>query len=101
MSLFDDTSRPKTKLYSYGRIIARIEDLQLGEQNYARRILAWVACSRVTPRTQEIIQALMIGEGDSSLAAERKILKNIGKICGPIIEFNGDFVQYVHFTARE
>lgn len=43
----------------------------------------------------------MIGEDDSSLAAERKILKSIGKICGPIIEFDGDFVQYVHFTARE
>ena len=90
-----------TKSYSYGRIIARIENLQLGEQNYAKRILAWVSCSRVKPRTQEIIQALMIDDDDRSLAVERKILKSIGKICGPIIEFDGDFVHYVHFTARE
>lgn len=43
----------------------------------------------------------MICEDDSSLAAERKILKSVGQICGPIIEFDGDFVHYVHFTARE
>ena len=94
-------SGPMTKSYSYDRIIARIENLQLGERDYAKRILAWVSCSRVKLRTQEITQALMIGEDDTSLVAERKILKSIEKICGPIIEFDGDFVHYVHFTARE
>ena len=43
----------------------------------------------------------MIHEEDNSLAIERKILQNIGRICGPIIEFDGDFVSYVHFTAKE
>ena len=43
----------------------------------------------------------MIREEDSSLVSERKILQNIGQICGPIIEIDGDFVSYVHFTAKE
>ena len=43
----------------------------------------------------------MIREEDRSLVTERKILQNIGQICGPIIEFDGDFVSYVHFTAKE
>ena len=88
-------------LCSYGRIIARIEDLQPGEQSYARTILAWVSCSRMPLRKQEIIQGLMIHEEDSAPVTERKILANLGKICGPMIEFDGDFVLYVHFTAKE
>ena len=81
--------------------MARIKDLQPREQSCARTILAWVSCSRVTLRKQEIVQALMIHEDDSSLVTERKILQSIGRICGPIIEFDGDFVFYVHFTAKE
>lgn len=86
---------------SYGRIIARIEGLQPGEQSYARTILAWVSCSRVPLRKQEIIQGLMIHEEDSALVTERRVLTDLRKICGPIIEFDGDFVLYVHFSARE
>ena len=99
MSNLGTPSGLKAESCSYGRIIARIEDLQPDEQLCARTILAWVSCSR-QPRIQEIIQALMIHEGDSSLV-ERKILKSIGQICGPIVEFEGDCVRYVHFTARE
>ena len=43
----------------------------------------------------------MIHEEDSALVTERRILRNIGYICGPIIEFDGDFARYVHFTAKE
>ena len=43
----------------------------------------------------------MIHEEDSSLVTERKILQNIRRICGPIVEFDGDFVSYVHYTAKE
>ena len=43
----------------------------------------------------------MIREEDSSLVTERKILQSIGQICGPVIEFDGDFVSYVHYTAKE
>ncbi|CAD6594213.1 MAG: hypothetical protein ASARMPREDX12_008428 [Alectoria sarmentosa] len=86
---------------AYGRIIARIEDMQPSEQFYPRTILAWVSCSKATLRKQEIIQALMIHEEDSSLVTERRILKNIGQLCGPIIEFDGELVSYVHFTAKE
>lgn len=91
----------KTNPRSYGRIIARIEDLRPEEQSYARTILAWVSCSKATLRKQEIIQALMINEEDSSLVSERRILQNVGQICGPIIQFDGDFISYVHFTAKE
>lgn len=86
---------------SYGRILARIENLQPGEQSYARSILAWVSCSRVPPRKQEIVQAFMIHEGDNSIVTERRVLRTIGQICGPIVEFDGDLVSYVHFTAKE
>ena len=43
----------------------------------------------------------MIYEGDISLATERRVLRDIGQICGPIIELDGDLVRYVHFTAKE
>ena len=75
--------------------------MQPSEQFYPRTILAWVSCSKATLRKQEIIQALMIHEEDSSLVTERRILKNIGQLCGPIIEFDGELVSYVHFTAKE
>ena len=91
----------KANLQSYGRILARIENLRATEQSYAKKILAWISCSKVPPRKQEIIQALMVNEEDSSLDTERRILRNIGQICGPIIEFDGDIVRYVHFTAKE
>lgn len=101
MSSLKTPSAKNAHLCSYGRIIARIEDLKPGEQFYAKKILAWLSCSMVPLRKQEIIQALMIREEDRSLVMERKLLRNLRQICGPIIEFDRDIVKYVHFTARE
>lgn len=101
MSSVGTISVEEADFCSYGRIIARIEGLKPGEQSYARTILAWVSCSKLPPRKQEIIQALMIHEEDSDLVTERRILRDIGQLCGPIIELNGDVITYVHFTAKE
>ena len=86
---------------SYGRIIDRIKDLLPAEQSYARMILEWISCSRSPLRKQEIIQALTIREDDDFVVPERRLLKDIRQYCGPIIEFDGDFICYVHFTAKE
>jgi hypothetical protein len=86
---------------SYGRIIGRIKDLSPGDQPYAKKILEWISCSRSPLRKQEIIQALAIREDDLFFVPERKPLKDIRHYCGPIIEFDGEFICYVHFTAKE
>jgi len=67
----------------------------------AKRVLEWVACSRVPLRREEIAQALMIKEGDATLALERKLLQELKQLCGPIIEVQNDYVYFVHFTAKE
>lgn len=91
----------RSKGSSYGRILERIKNLQSGEQSCARTILAWMSCAKFPLQKQEIIQALMVRENDSSLVSERKILNDIGQLCGPIIESEGDIVSFVHYTAKE
>jgi len=60
-----------------------------------------VSCARFPLERLEIIQALMVHENDSSLVPERGIFKDLGQLCGPIIEFDGDTVSYVYYTAKE
>lgn len=75
--------------------------MNLPETNLASRILSWLACAKAPVQKKEIIQALMVKEGDDDLVAERRILQDIRQICGPIIEVDGEIVSFVHFTAKE
>ena len=87
--------------YSYRRIIHRIENLYLPEKNVASRILSWLACAKAPLQRKEIMQALMVQEGDDDLVVERRILQDIRRLCGPIIDVDGEIVSFVHFTAKE
>ena len=89
------------EIYSYGRIILRIENLYLPEKSIASRILSWLACTKSPLQERELMQALMVQEGDDDLVAERRILQDIRRLCGPIIEVDGEMVTFVHSTAKK
>lgn len=91
----------ETEICSYGRIILRIENMYLPEKSIARRILSWLACTKAPLQERELMQALMVQEGDDDLVAERRILQDIRRLCGPIIEVDGEIVSFVHSTARK
>ena len=75
--------------------------MKLPDKNLASRILSWLACAKAPLQKTEMIQALMVQEGDDDLAAERRLLQDIRQICGPIIDVDGEIVSFVHFTAKE
>lgn len=86
----------------YGRILERIDEhsSQITKKQ-AKRILAWVGCSKIPMRKQEIEAALSIRDEDTAFPKNRRLSLNIPGICGPIIEIRNEVVQFVHFTARE
>ena len=86
---------------AYGRILKRINELPPNEKLYASRTLEWIACSKVRLRKQEVIQALTVSEGDRSIDHRKRPVRDLAYYCGPIIEFQGDFIQFVHFTAKD
>lgn len=87
---------------SYGRITARIDKkLTSKERLEVRRILQWIACSKSPLRKQELLQALQIKPGDRAIVPERKLLRDVFQLCGPIIETRGEHVVFVHFTVKE
>ncbi len=75
--------------------------MYLPEKSIARRILSWLACTKAPLQKKELMQALMIQEGDDDLVVERRILQDFRRICGPIIEVDGEIVSFVHFTAKK
>jgi len=81
----------------YERILERTTKIS----PHGRSILGWMACSGVPLRTEEILHTLMINENDPQLNYDRRPYKDIRHFCGPIIEVRGDFVHFVHFSARE
>ena len=91
----------KTEVYSYGRIINRIENLKQPGKTIASRILSWLACTKAPLQKEELMQALMVQEGDDDLVTERRIHNDIQRLCGPIIEVDGETVSFVHSTARK
>jgi hypothetical protein len=94
--------RPAELDSRYGRMISRIQQRLPSEQaSHAKKILNWIVCSKVEMIKQEIIQALMVVEGDNTLVLERRLFQEITQLCGPIIEMHGDYVLFVHFTAKE
>ena len=60
-----------------------------------------MGCSTVLLRQQEIEQALAIREGDGRFSIERKVFLNIPQLCGPIVEVQTEYLQFVHFTVKE
>lgn len=67
----------------------------------ARKLLGWIGCS-LTPLTiQELEQALAVRMDDVTIDARVIAKLNPVVICGPILEVVDDYVQFVHFTARE
>ena len=87
---------------SYGRILKRL-DQKLGERerHQAKRVLGWVGCSRIPIRQREIEAALSIRQGDRTIDKERKVFLNVSRLCGPVLEIQNGFVQFVHFTAKQ
>ena len=90
----------ETKIYSYGRIILRIENMELPKKSIASRILAWLACTKAPLQKRELMQALMVQEGDDNMA-DGSMVQDIRRLCGPIIEVDGEIVSFVHSTAKE
>lgn len=88
-------------LHRYCRILNRIEAFEKRERQEIRQILSMTASCEV-PLTKTEIQLgvfLSLG-GDPSQGCERLLL-NICKQCGPIIEEVDGYIQFVHFTAHE
>src|SRR5689334_14237373 len=84
------------RTYRYGRILSRIKNDQ-----YASKILQWIACAR-TPLTEaQLLQALLIKPRMSDFAKQNKAFLDIRRRCGPVIEVQNGKVRFVHFTVYE
>lgn len=87
---------------AYGRVIERIESNPVPKDKAAaRKILEWIGSATRPLRYEEVIQALVIESGSSGFTKGRKAFRDIVETCGPIIEVVGDYVSFVHFTAKE
>ncbi|PYI36155.1 NACHT domain protein [Aspergillus indologenus CBS 114.80] len=87
---------------AYARILLRINNLRPASvKAKARRILAWVGCSPTPLTLREMEQALSIQPGNFNAGKRLSAAPNLSKLCGPIIEVAGEYVQFVHFTVKE
>ncbi|KAF8535202.1 hypothetical protein BDD12DRAFT_753299 [Trichophaea hybrida] len=87
---------------SYGRILSRIrEKLQPNEQHQVRNIVAWLVSAKRPMKTLELLNALMIREGDRNLEQKRRLYKDMVHLCGPFIEEQAGAIVFVHFSAKE
>ncbi|MCJ1431111.1 hypothetical protein MMC27_000462 [Xylographa pallens] len=87
---------------AYGRIIDRVKNtLSTSERCTVEVVLKWIACSRVLLRKEELHRAIMIQQNDTEFNPDRRIIQNIVQLCGPIVEMQGDFINFVHFTVKE
>jgi hypothetical protein len=86
----------------YSRVISRIDrNLKSSEQLEAKSILELIGCSAFPVKKQEIEHCIMIQPGDLDLHQDHKMIRSMNELCGPIIEFQDDFVHFVHFTVKE
>jgi hypothetical protein len=59
-------------------------------------------CCSISPiRKEELEQALMVRPGDHILDRSNKFLGSMFETCGPIIEMQGEFIVFVHYTVKE
>ncbi|KAK6078496.1 NACHT domain protein [Seiridium cupressi] len=93
---------PETLDAAYRRILDRINESQDPvRKQMAYKIIGWVACAPTPLTIQELQQALAIKNGDKG--GNLRVLGNLPlvRLCGPIVEVAGDYVQFVYFTAKE
>ena len=87
---------------SYGRILARVNSLRPPKlKEKARKLLGWIGSSPMPLTIQEMEQALTVSLDDKTGSTRVQSQLNVQKICGPIVEVVDDYVQFVHFTAKE
>ncbi|KAF2239008.1 hypothetical protein EV356DRAFT_504364 [Viridothelium virens] len=87
---------------AYGRILVRVNSLHPPKlKEKARKLLGWIGCSPTALTIQEMEQALVIDPQDLDGDSRVQSRLNVTKICGPIVEIVGGFVQFVHFTVKE
>lgn len=43
----------------------------------------------------------MIQMHDKKFDPERRLFQDLVQLCGPILEIRGEYVNFVHFTAKE
>ncbi|KAL9096860.1 MAG: hypothetical protein Q9165_000824 [Trypethelium subeluteriae] len=93
---------PESLDEAYGRILARVNNLHPRKlKDKARKLLGWIGCSPTALTIQEMEQALVIDPQDLNGDSRVQSRLNVIKICGPIVEIVGDYVQFVHFTVKE
>ena len=86
----------------YDRILDRLKyGLESKVKKYARKVLEWIGCAPRPLRATEIEHALAIRTGDTAIVYERLSFQNLLHLCGPIIEYQNEFIVYVHFTVKE
>ncbi|KAF3061219.1 nacht domain protein [Daldinia childiae] len=87
---------------AYGRLLNSIKSKHTQVlRDVVRNILQWVACAQRPLREEEILQILAVEPGKSDFTKGRKEFRDIYKACGPIIEVQGGFIRFVHFSAKE
>ena len=86
---------------SYARILSRVNSLPPPSRDKARKLLGWIACTPAPLTIQEIQRVLAIKLNDREGRARSLADLQIEKICGPIVEVNDGYIQFVHFTVKE
>ena len=89
-------------MFRYGRVLERVNNLAPAiKREKARKILGWIGCSPRLLTIQELEQALVIKIGDPESQPLVRSSISIVKLCGPIVEIEDGYVNFVHFTVKE
>ncbi|KAF8241833.1 hypothetical protein K440DRAFT_608109 [Wilcoxina mikolae CBS 423.85] len=100
--LSEANSLPKNLHEIYGKMMSRISTLLSSpEQDEVKKIFSWLICARRPLKTIELEHALLIHPGDKELEFDRRLVKDIIELCGPIVEKRSDYLTFVHFSAKE
>lgn len=67
----------------------------------ARNVLGWIGCSPTPLTIQELEQALIVDVENIYCRVRVASSLNVIELCGPIVEVIDEYVQFVHFTAKE
>ena len=68
---------------------------------YTKAILEWVCYAKCPMQKEEILQVLMVHKGDEVLVAERRILHDLNLFGASLLEYEGDLVTFIYFTAED
>lgn len=90
-----------TKVSRYGRIISRISQRSIRQQETVKRVLGWIGCSPVPLTIYELEQAILVSTEPDADAPTVDSSLNIVKLCGPIVEVVDERPQFVHSTVKE